>query len=166
MNTKKSLSELVNLSLKANGSTEYDCEFNGTIDEFVSLTGISHKDKLWVILSLLTRENIEVFAIDCSVAAASYAAAAAADAAAAAYAAAIAADADIAADYAAAAYAAAIAAADAATAYAAYVAADAAAYAAAAAAYAAAAAADTADYAAAENERQLEALIYLLNREE
>jgi hypothetical protein len=79
-------------------------KFIGTIEEFLFLPEISHKDKLWVGLRLLPRNLVEVFALDCAVSAQNYAAADAA------YAAADAADAaeseDAFAAYAAAAYAA------------------------------------------------------------
>ena len=108
-------------------------EFNGNQDDFFELTEISHNDKLWVILRLMPRELVEVFAIDCAVSA--YA------------------DAYADADADAAAYVVAAAAADAA----AYVVAAAAYVVAAAAADAAAA------YADAERTRQLDALSYLIS---
>jgi hypothetical protein len=146
-------------------------EFIGTIEDFLLLPKISHDDKLWVSLRLLSRKNVEAFALDCAVSAQKYAANAA-YAADAAYYAAYAADAADAAAADAAYYAA-----DAAyyAAYAAYAAdaaaADAAYYAAAAAAYYAANAAYAADAAAyyaanaAEKEFQIEALIWLFNSE-
>ena len=142
--------------------------FNGDIIDFLSLDKITPKDKIWVCVRVLPREQIEYFAVDCAVSAAV----------------AYAADADAAADAAAYAYAYAYAAyaadaADAAYAYAyaaAYAAADAAAYADAAAAAADAAAdaayaADDAAYAAAdayaaERERQVYCLIYLITTAE
>jgi len=51
--------------------------FNGDIIEFLSLTEISAKDKVWVSVRLLPREQLEYFAIDCAFAAAYTAAAAA-----------------------------------------------------------------------------------------
>ena len=53
-------------------------EFNGNQDDFFELTEISHNDKLWVILRLMPRELVEVFAIDCAVSAYNVADAAAA----------------------------------------------------------------------------------------
>ena len=129
---------------------QYYAQFDGTIEDFIKLPDITHQDKLWVILRLIPRFELEVFAIDCAVSVIFHSAYAAyADAAA--YAAAAYADA---AAYAAAAYA------------------DAAAYA--AAAYADAAYADAAAYAAAayaaaaydvdiERKRQLNVLVYLVN---
>jgi len=91
-------------------------DFYGTIEDFLFLPRITHQDKLWVSLRLLSRENLEAFALDCAISARKYASAYAAAYAAAAYAANAAAYAANAAAYAAAAnaaYAAANAAADA-----------------------------------------------------
>jgi hypothetical protein len=125
---------------------------------FLGLKHITHKDKLWVVLRLIDNDTKVFFALDCSFAA--YAAAYAADAAAA-----YAADAAAYAADAAAAYAAADAA------YATFYSADAAFYSADAAFYSADAASYAAAYAAAnaatyarkkEENRQIEALIYLI----
>jgi hypothetical protein len=62
-------------------------DFNGAIEEFLFLPEISHADKLWVSLRLLPRGLVEVFAIDCAVSAQNYAAANAAHSAYSAYAA-------------------------------------------------------------------------------
>jgi len=124
--------------------------FSGDHEDFLLLDKITHKDKLWVILRLMDRIDVEVFAIDCAVYAntayaayASYAAYTVADAAA---------------NAADAAYAAA----------AAYYAADAADYAAASAAASAAAFVnyEASGGAACERERQVEVIIYLINRSE
>jgi len=128
---------------------EHYPDFDGDHEDFLLLDKITHNDKIWVILRLMERIDIEVFAIDCVVSASAAAAAAAASAAAAAAAAAYAA--------AASAYAAAAAAA-AAYAYA-YV------YDA-STAYAASAAAASAAASAAEKERQLDAICYLINKSE
>ena len=115
---------------------EHYANFSGNQDDFFELPEISHNDKLWVILRLMPRELVEVFAIDCAVSAYAHA------------------DAYVYAD----AYAHA-AAADAAYAHAA--AADAAA--AAAAAYANAAYDDAAYANAVERTRQLDAISYLIS---
>jgi hypothetical protein len=132
-------------------------DFDGDILEFLSLEKITSNDKIWVAVRVLPREILEVFAVDCAFSASEYAVANydAANCAAAEYA-------DYAANYAAAAaaaaanYAANYAAAD-------YAAAAAAAHA--AAHYAAAAANYAANYAIAERERQVNALIYLIESE-
>lgn len=54
-------------------------KFDGTVAEFLDLENITHKDKLWVLLGLLPRNLVEIFAIDCAVT--THAAAYAADAA-------------------------------------------------------------------------------------
>jgi hypothetical protein len=118
-------------------------DFDGDILEFLSLEKITSNDKIWVAIRVLPREILEVFAIDCAFSASEYAVA----------------------NYDAAEYA---------TAYATNcIAADAVDYAAAAANYAAnytAAAAAAADHAIhaydAERERQVNALIYLIESEE
>jgi len=110
--------------------------FEGSLEDFLDLNELTHNDKLWVSLRLIPRFLIEVFAIDCAVAAAAYAA-----------------------------YANAVAYAD----YAAYAnaGADYVDYAA-SAAYANAAAGASAAYAAgaSEKQRQIEALIYLIQSHE
>ena len=124
-------------------------DFEGHIEDFLDLDHISHADKIWVSVRVMPRFLVECFAIDCAVAAADAAAAAAANA-------------DVAA-----AVAAYVAAANAAY-VAAYVAAANAADAADAAAYAYAA--DAAAYAGAnayaEKQRQIESIIYLIQNHE
>ena len=120
--------------------------FEGSLEDFLDLNELTHNDKLWVSLRLIPRFLIEVFAIDCAVAAAAYAAYANAGA-----------------DYAAAAAGASAASAACASAagadYVDY---------AASAAYANAAAGASAAYAAgaSEKQRQIEALIYLIQSHE
>ena len=124
---------------------EHYPEFKGTLEEFFELNHITIHDKLWLGLRLLSRTNIEVFAIDCAATAASYATASAYAAAEASY-----------------------AAAEASYATSASVA-TAASYTAAEASYAAsvASADDVAAYTAAadEKKRQLDAILYLYNLE-
>jgi len=120
---------------------KHHADFNGDFLEFLDLENIPAKDKVWVAVRVLPREIVEIFAVDCALAATNHAAYAAYAAyAAAGYAA-----------YAAAAYAA----------YAAY-AADADAAYADAAADAAGYASYAADAADAERENQLDALAYLV----
>ncbi len=45
-------------------------DFAGTHEDFVELREISRSDKLWVLIRLMPRFEVEVFAIDCAVAAA------------------------------------------------------------------------------------------------
>ena len=78
---------------------EHYSKFSGDIIDFLELDKITARDKVWVACILIPRFEAEVFAIDCAMSAAAYAAAAAAAAADAAYAAA--ADAAYAAAYAA-----------------------------------------------------------------
>lgn len=159
--------------------------FNGSIVKFLKLENITHSDKLWVALRILPKELVEIFAIDCALAAqfsyyaidasyitsavsTAYVAYAHADAYAAAYTTTYAAAAaDISADVSA--YAAAYTAAEIAYAYAAAnVSAHAANATYAAANYAANAAADYATYNKAkekEQENQINALIYLIETE-
>jgi hypothetical protein len=134
--------------------------FEGDILEFLSLEKITPNDKIWVAVRVLPREILEIFAIDCAFSASEYAARShyAANCAAAA-----------AADYAAAANYAANYAAAAGADYAAAAAAFTAAapnYATTAADYAAVAAANYAAAFIAERERQVDALIYLIESED
>ena len=46
---------------------QYYAQFDGTIEDFIKLPDITHQDKLWVILRLIPRFELEVFAIDCAV---------------------------------------------------------------------------------------------------
>lgn len=139
---------------------EHYPEFEGDHEDFLSLENITHNDKLWVTLRLMDRIDVEVFAIDCAVRAAS--AASAADAAATYYATS-------------AASASATSATSAASTASATSAADATYYATSAAYYAATSAADAAAsayyayYVSASNteqERQLAAVCYLINKGE
>jgi len=83
-----------------NFKQHYGDHTNYTPLQFTKLINITHRDKVWVLLRLLTRTSIEVFAIESAISAYQYADAAYAVAA---YAADAAADADAAAAYAAAA---------------------------------------------------------------
>jgi len=48
---------------------EYYSDFNGDHEEFLSMDKINHIDKLWVLLRIMKRVDVEVFAIDCAVSA-------------------------------------------------------------------------------------------------
>jgi len=57
---------------------EHYPDFDGDHEDFLLLDKITHNDKIWVILRLMERIDIEVFAIDCVVSASAAAAASAA----------------------------------------------------------------------------------------
>ncbi len=46
--------------------------FDGDVTEFVKLTGLTHRDKLWVILRLVSRDTGIIFALDCTFSAYAY----------------------------------------------------------------------------------------------
>ena len=51
---------------------EHHKDFDGTHEDFARLVMISPSDKLWVLLRLIPKFEVEVFAIDCAVASADY----------------------------------------------------------------------------------------------
>lgn len=73
--TKKIIKALKPCGDRYENYIEYYSDFNGTLEEFLFLPLISHKDKLWVALRLLPLETIEIFTLDCELAAQNYASA-------------------------------------------------------------------------------------------
>jgi hypothetical protein len=46
---------------------KYYKTFNGTVEQFLDLEHITHRDKLWVVLRLVSSDLLIMFAIDCAI---------------------------------------------------------------------------------------------------
>lgn len=72
--TIKKVATLNPCESRFNNFKQYYPNFSGDFTEFLDLTKINYSDKLWVILRLIPREVVEIFAVDCAVNAVIYAA--------------------------------------------------------------------------------------------